>query len=364
MLVRDAVAALESLAPLRLAASWDNVGLLAGDPDAAVTRVLAAIDLTADVAREAEREGCDLIVAYHPPIFQPLKRVLAGTPVYETVRRGAAIFSPHTALDVAEGGTSDVLADAAGMGKARGPLRAADERPAKTIKLVVFVPAEAVARVSEALFAAGAGRIGDYSSCSFRASGQGTFFGEAGTNPRVGERGRLEVVDELRLETVVPLARVAEVVAALRASHPYEEPAFDLVRLATPPEAAGIGRVGPIDRAPRLEVVSRIKRALGLAHVLVAGPTEGDASRVAVCPGACGDLLDAAIQQGADVYLTGELRHHDALRAAARGLTVVCTLHSASERAGLGRFVARAAERLPGLPFVTSRADAEPFAVR
>jgi dinuclear metal center YbgI/SA1388 family protein len=362
MKVADLVRAMESLAPLAHAEEWDNVGLLAGDPGQPLTRALVAIDCTRAVIDEAAAKSCDAIVAYHPPLFKAMSRVVAPNVIFDLVRRGIAVYSPHTALDAAEGGTNDVLADAIGLAT-RAPLRPSAAKDGE-YKLVTFVPAEALTRVSDALFEAGAGRIGDYRSCSFRAPGQGTFFGEAGTNPTVGSAGRLETVEEIRLETVVPIARVAAVVRALRGAHPYEEPAFDLVRLATAPSARGMGRVGELASAvDRAALIARVKERLGVPHVLVAGPHAGTVTRAAVCAGAAGELLDAAIKQGAQVVVCGELRHHDALRAAGAGVTVICALHSNSERITLPPLARRLAERLPGVEVVVSDVDRDPFTV-
>jgi dinuclear metal center YbgI/SA1388 family protein len=360
MNVADLVRAMEAIAPTHLAAAWDNVGLLVGDEASALSRVLLAVDCTSAVVAEAVREQCQAIVAYHPPIFKPTKRLVAGSVPYEIVRANVAVYSPHTAIDAAAGGTNDLLADSVAM-LDRLPLRPVDA-PEDEVKLVTFLPEEHLETVSRALFVAGAGRIGDYSSCSFRASGTGTFFGEEGTHPVVGEAGRFEEAREVRLETVVPCARVADVVAALRRSHPYEEPAFDLVRLAPRPSPVGYGRVGLVQSAPARMVVDRIKRALGLSHVLVAGPLDREVHRVAVCAGSGGDLLDDALLSGAQLFLTGELRHHDALRGASAGLTLVCTLHSASERGVLTALERRLSESLQGVSFVRSRTDQEPFA--
>jgi dinuclear metal center YbgI/SA1388 family protein len=356
--------ALESIAPTRHAEASDNVGLIVGDPQQAVSKVMLTIDYTPEVAAEAGAEGCDAVVAYHPPIFDAMKRVVAGGLVFDAIRRGVALYSPHTALDVAEGGTNDMLADAIGLGPDRAPLRLAQTK-ANQYKLVTFVPETDAERVSRAMFDAGAGRIGDYRMCSFRSAGTGTFFGGEGTNPAVGESGRLERADELRIETVVPIAKIDVVIRALRAAHPYEEPAFDLQQLAAPPEGLGLGRIGsfsaPVERAA---LVERLKPELGIAQLLVAGPTDGAVTRAAVCAGACGNLLDDAIAQGAEFYVTGEVRHHDALRAARAGMTVVCTLHSNSERAVLTRLKGRLEDSLPGLPVLLSRQDRDPFAVR
>lgn len=363
LILGQVVDALERIAPTRHAQSWDNVGLLAGDPRLEVRGALLAIDYTEQVAQEREGLGCELVIAYHPPIFTPLKRVVAGGLVFDAIRRGVAIYSPHTALDVAEGGTNDVLCDVLAVSR-RSPLKLADTKSTQC-KLVTFVPQDALDAVSRALFDAGAGRIGQYSACSFRSSGTGTFYGEQGTRPAVGQPGKLEVQPEVRIETVVAIENISAVVEALRASHPYEEPAFDLNQLAAPPEGVGIGRVGQFDHpVERRELFDRIKRGLEIDHLLIAGPTEGPVSRVAACAGACGELLDDALHQGAQLYLTGEMRHHEALKAARAGLTVVCTLHSNSERATLRRLKQRLEEGLPGLACHLSRLDRDPFEIR
>jgi dinuclear metal center YbgI/SA1388 family protein len=355
------IEAMEKIAPTRLAEAWDNVGLLAGDPKQEISRALLTIDYTDAVAREAEQAQCDLVIAYHPPLFHAVKRLTAGNVMFDAIRRGVAIYSPHTALDVADGGTNDMLADAIGM-EARQPLRMIEPK-ATQYKLVTFVPEKAVEAVSRALFDAGAGRIGQYSSCSFRSPGTGTFFGEEGTNPAVGQSGKLERAEEVRIETVVAISRIEAVIRALRQSHPYEEPAFDLNQLAAPPEGVGQGRIGKIKSASRAQVIERIKRELKLDRVLIAGPMDGRIEKAAVCAGACHEFVADAIAQKADLFLTGELRHHDALEAARNGMTVVCTLHTNSERGVLPRLKERLFKELPDLSVMISEMDADPFTI-
>jgi dinuclear metal center YbgI/SA1388 family protein len=366
MIVADLVRAMEDLAPTRFAAEWDNVGLLVGDPASPLTGILLAIDCTPAVVDEARAERRDAIVAYHPPIFAPQKRCVAGSVAYAAARAGIAIYTPHTALDVADGGTNDVLADAVGITDRR-PLRLVE--PDRALKLVTFVPADRVAPLNEALFAAGAGVIGRYSSCSFRSPGTGTFFGEEGADPAVGKAGRLEEAPEVRVEMVVPASRSAAVVRALRSMHPYEEPAFDLIPLEAPPAGLGpragrgMGRVGSVSPVDASALVDRVKRELGVKHVLVAGNRERVVSRVAVCAGSGGDFVPDAIDANVGLLLTGELRHHDALRAVHGGLVVVCALHSASERPALATLAAALTARLTGVGVSISRADREPFEV-
>jgi dinuclear metal center YbgI/SA1388 family protein len=357
--VADLVRAMEDIAPPSFAASWDNVGLIVGDPEAPLDRVVLAIDCTAAVLLEVTRGGANALVAYHPPIFRAQKRFTAESVAFRAARAGVAVYSPHTALDVAPGGTNDALADAIGMTD-RAPLRPGEAAGAE-VKLVTFVPAEQVEAVSDAVFAAGAGRIGKYSSCSFRGTGVGTFYGEEGAQPVIGRAGRLEQAPEVRLETVVPTARIRDVVRALRSAHPYEEPAFDLVRLAPAPAPRGLGLVGRIPRATVLVVVDRVKDSLGVRNLLATGALDREITRVAVCAGSAGELVGDAMAAGAELLLTGELRHHDALAALAAGLSVICTRHSTSERLALAPLARKLEAALPGVSIFASTADAEPF---
>ncbi len=366
MILSQLTAALEEIAPTSLAESWDNVGLLVGDPKQDISGVMLTIDYTRAVAAEAAARKCDLIVAYHPPIFETLKRLKPDSLIVDAIRRGVAIYSPHTALDVVKGGTNDVLADALGLTD-RKALKA-PEGKATHYKLATFVPQEALERVSQAVFEVGAGVIGNYSSCSFQTGGTGTFFGDAESKPAVGQSGKLERAAEIRFETLVPIGKAELVIAALRKSHPYEEPAFDLNVLAptqgTDARSVGLGLIGSLPTTPVATIAGRLKSELGLAHLLIAGPIDAVVSRAAICAGSGGIFLDDAIAGEAQLYITGEMRHHDALKAAELGMTVICTLHSNSERAILGRLKTRL-EKISGIPPIhVSTADRDPFSVR
>ncbi len=269
MELREVLVHLEELAPLRYAESWDNVGLLVGDPDAKVTKVLVTVDYSTAVAEEARAKNVELVVAYHPPMFAAVKRVPHEALWADAVRRGIALYSTHTALDVATGGTNDFLADACGVAdgqNGRRPLRA--------------------------------------------------YVGRAGS--------------------------------------PSSEP-----------DGIGLGRVGALSAGPVSvgELVGRLKPALGLDYVLVAGALSARVERVAVAAGAGGELLADAMRARADVFVTGEIRHHDALTAVRSGCAVIATLHSNSERAAVRAHASRVAERLVGISVMTSVADADPFTV-
>jgi dinuclear metal center YbgI/SA1388 family protein len=368
MRISEVAHELDGIAAESLAQPWDNVGLLAGDENASCRRVLLCIDLTVAVLAEARRRRANLVVAYHPIIFKPISRITARrTPVlHEALRAGLAIHSVHTAFDAAPGGANDALADALGMSASRRPLETVCAEG--QFKLAVYLPAGDLAAVAAAAFAAGAGRIGNYSQCGFRYEGTGTFRGGELTRPSVGRPLKHEEAPEICWETVCPRRRVSEVLAAIRAAHSYEEPAIDVVPLAEAPPCAGLGRVGLLKSpAPLKEMLQRIRRACGVKHVQLAKPSgvaDDEMMRtLAVGAGSCGDLFRKAIDAGADLYVTGELRHHDALAAVAADLTVVCVGHSNSERLTLAVLAKRLREAAPKLEVTLAKADCDPFVV-
>lgn len=376
----EVVDALGAIAPLSLAGSWDKVGLLVAGDGRPVARALLAIDVVPEVLAEAKALGAELIVGYHPLIFTPLERLdgatWQGRVAIDAVRAGIAVYSPHTALDAVEGGINDWLvecvAEAAGAGvvDARA-LQPAAAPGAGTHKLVTFVPAASADAVRDALAAAGAGHVGLYSHCSFATAGEGTFLGGSGTNPAVGEAGRLERVAELRLEMPFHKRRLHAVLEALRAAHPYEEPAFDIVALEPAPAGrrVGAGRIARLSKPCfSAELAESLQRMLACSRIdrtgtRLAGRSYPQAhSVIAVCAGSGASLLDAAAAQGATCFLTGELSHHDVLRAHALGLEVLLAGHTNTERGYLPRLAGDLATRLPGLECVVSTADRDPLA--
>ena len=364
--VADFAAAMEAIAPTRLAQDWDNVGLLVGDAQAALRRVLLCIDLTPPVVREAIEKKVDLVMAYHPPIFKPIKHLRAGDVgaealVFQCVRAGIAIYSTHTALDAAEGGTNDVLALLCGITTTE-PLECVEDGRDE-VKVVTFVPGEHVERVAEALFAAGAGRIGNYAKCSFRMDGRGTFFGDESTNPAVGKKGRLEFVDETRLEVVVPIRNLPAVNRALWSVHPYEEPAYDIFPLKARP-MKGIGRIGALPRAIALgRLAANLKSVTDAQCMQMVGAEKQIVDRAIMVAGSAGSLPFRAGLSERTVVITGEMRHHDALAIARAGATAILLGHWASERPVLKPLSERLSKSIPRVDVRVSARDFDPFHV-
>lgn len=358
-------AVLDIIAPPSMAQSWDNVGLLAGDRAAPCTRVLLCIDLTEAVLAEAMAGPCQMVMAYHPPIFRPIKRLLADSGetdaiVLRALTAGIAIYSTHTALDAAPGGTNDVIAGLCDLTEVE-PFEYSTEDSGQ-YKVVTFVPAEKVDAVAVSMAAAGAGRIGGYELCSYRSAGEGTFYGTQGTDPKVGRQGRFEKVPEIRIEMVAPRSRLPEVINALLRGHPYEEPAYDIYPLAGTPNF-GIGRTGLLPARTTLAGLADKLAAQTHSKVMtVVGNGKARLERAAVCVGAAGSLpLEKPRSARCDVVVTGEIRHHEALKLLRMGKTAVALGHWESERPVLQPLAARLAKALAGVQFKVSRKDTGPF---
>ncbi len=341
----DFLAALSERAPLGNAAGWDPVGLQLGDPAAPVARVAVCHDVTDPVLDALDAEPVDLLLAYHPLLFRPLRALVAGSDpggrAWRLARSGTGLAVVHTAFDVAPGGAADALAEALGLAGLSGfaPLHGPE-----MVKIVTFLPAEAADPVLDAVSAAGAARIGNYSHCAFRNEGVGSFFAAAGARPAVGRAGAQNREPEVRIEFVAPRVLEDAVLAALVAAHPYEEPAYDVYDRRG--DASLLGRVGTAPVGTTLEsLAARAASALGGPAPRVAGDPARVLERVAVVPGSGGDLVAQARAAGAQVLVTGDCSHRVARHALESGLALVDPGHAASERPGVARLLEWVAEQ-------------------
>jgi dinuclear metal center YbgI/SA1388 family protein len=362
--VVDLLIWLDRFAPRRLAESWDNVGLLWGDPTTVISKVMTCLTVTPAVADEAIEQGVGLIVSHHPVLFKPVKKIAARGDdqqamfLWKLARANVAIASPHTAFDNCEGGVNDHLADLLSLVEV-GPLRPS---PVRTeCKVVVFVPESDREAVMEAAFDAGAGRIGQYRECSFRTSGIGTFFGDETTNPTVGQKGQRERVEELRLEFVCPIERIDRALVAIREAHSYEEPAIDVYPLRGEPDGPGIGRVGKLEQAERLgDLTKRVARVLNSPATQFVGDPNRLVQKVAIACGA-GDDFVGDVRRNADVLLTGEARYHRAIEAEALGVGLIVAGHHETERPGVEHLARKIEATFPDLEVWASRLEANPL---
>lgn len=357
--------AIEKIAPLALAQDWDNVGLLVGDENKNIKNILLTIDITCAVVEEAKKHKTDLILSYHPVIWDGLKSITTSTEtahIVELIRSKISVFSIHTAFDVAAGGVNDQLAEIVGIETPK-PIGDYVENPQGShFKVVVFVPTDAINDVAEAMFSAGAGSIGNYSKCSFRSEGQGTFLPMQGAKPAIGSRGKLEKVNEIKLESIVPESKVPAVVAAMRNAHPYEMPAFDVFRHYDLEGKLGLGRVGKLKKPRSMaSIIENIKQVTGVKAIGIVGKEKRTVKKAAVCAGSCGKLISSVIAENCDLYLTGELKHHQALAAQEANLTCICLSHTVSERFALKNLAKSLKKHLNNVTIRLSKKDADPF---
>ncbi len=325
---------LEGIAPASLAEEWDNTGLIVGDPENDISRVLVTLDVDLDVVREAIGRKAQMIVSHHPVLFHSVKKLDFSDPemqvIRELVRNDICLYAAHTNLDAAKGGVNDCLAHALGL-KDISVLR--KTRHDALMKLVVYVPADHMQTVIDALFAHGAGQTGAYSRCSFISEGTGTFLPEEGTHPYTGKTGDWTHVREARVETIIPASRADEAVAAMREKHPYEEPAYDLFPIQGSNPFEGMGRIGRLEPCMGLrDFCTLVKSRLDAGHVVTFSNDNSTVKTVAVCGGSGADLIGAAAERGADVLVTGDMKHHDWLHAKALGINVVDAGHYYTER--------------------------------
>ena len=365
MKIKDIAERIEKIVPLKLAQDWDNVGLLIGDAQKNVKNILLTIDVTNDVVAEAKKLKTDLIVSYHPVIWDGLKKITSDGPsgiVHELIRSRISVFSIHTALDAATGGVNDGLAEIIGIEDGK-PIGDYVGNPAgDNYKLVVFVPIESMAEVSNAVFAAGAGAIGSYSHCGFSSDGTGTFLPLEGSKPAIGKKGKLEKVPEIRFETILPAEKLDKVVASMKKVHPYEMPAFDIIKLYSSQNKFGLGRIGKLAQPLRIEqIIQIVKKHTGAQAFGLIGSKKRLVKTAAVCAGSCGKLINSVIAAKTDLYLTGELKHHQALAAQEAGLTCICLSHTVSERFILKKFAKQLQKQLNSVTIRVSKKDKDPF---
>jgi dinuclear metal center YbgI/SA1388 family protein len=367
--VRDWLELVHGLYPPAQAASWDHVGLQVGDPGAQVARVLVTLDVTSAVVAEAAEQPDTLVLAHHPLLFRPLASLTpdtaSGRTALQAARQGVAVAAAHTNLDVAQdgAGTSDPVA---------GCLDLQDTRPLTTelreggrCKIATFAPPEAVEQVIDAMAAAGAGVIGEYERCSFRVAGTGTFRPSEHADPYSGEIGQDAAEDEFRVEMEVPRGRVGAVVRALHEAHPYDEAAYDLVPMIEGAEV-GFGRLGRLPAPMSLGAVAeRVRDQLPAPHLRFAGDPDREVRTVACAGGAGDSMIPAALAAGADVLVTGDLRHHVTLDALELGLALIDAGHHATEVAALPAWMRRlqagAERRGLAAPVVASQVATGPW---
>lgn len=324
---------IEKIAPCDLAENWDNSGLQIGDPQADIDKALLTIDVNLAVAREAAKNGAGLIISHHPLMMKPPRTINIRQPLGELIsfliRNNITVYAAHTNLDAANSGVSSALARRLGL---INPAVLRQTGILRYYKLVVFVPVGHEDNVRDAVLEAGAGWTGNYSHCSFMTRGLGTFKPLAGSTPYYGRAGEMEQVEEVRLETIVPAAVLKKAVETMLEAHPYEEVAYDILPLENSGTVNGHGRVGKLAAPmPFRQFAEVVKTALGLSTVCMGGSPDCIVRKVAVCGGSGADLWPDALQAGADIIVTGDVKYHTAQDMTAAGMNFIDAGHYGTE---------------------------------
>jgi len=316
MILQNLLDFFEQLAPSALQEGYDNSGLQIGNPHGVVSKGLICLDITPEVVSEAIQKGCDLIISHHPLLFQGLKRITGQTPTesiaMEVIRNNLSVVSLHTNLDKVKMGVNQALGERLGLKK----LRILEQQKGALNKLVTFCPATHAEKVRSSIFEAGAGQIGEYDSCSFNIEGTGSFRALSEANPFVGQKEVLHFEPEVRIEAIVPAWLLSRVVSAMKASHPYEEVAYDIYNLTNEYPEAGFGMIGEYDVAlEEQEFMEMIKKQLRLPCLRHSGFTGQSVKNVALCGGSGSFLMHKAIASKAQVLVTAEVKYHQFFEA-------------------------------------------------
>ena len=309
--LKQVIDKLESLAPLSLQEEYDNAGLVTGNPDREIDKCLICLDVTPEVIDEAVRGNFLLIISHHPVIFKELKRISEEDPtgiiILRAIKSDIALYSMHTNLDNIQSGVNRILCEKIGLSDCRilRPLKG------QLRKLVTFCPISHSEKVRTAIFRAGAGVIGNYDCCSYNVEGKGTFRANENANPFVGETNQLHFEEEVRVETILPAYLQNSVVEAMIAAHPYEEVAYDIYPLLNASPVHGAGMIGKLDgQMNEPEFLNHLKKVLNARSLRHSELTGRSISKVAVCGGSGGFLLEDAIQVNADVLVTADIKYH------------------------------------------------------
>jgi dinuclear metal center YbgI/SA1388 family protein len=312
MIIQEITHYLESCAPLSLQESYDNSGLIVGDVTTEVKGVLIALDCTEEVINEAIAKKCNLIITHHPIVFSGLKKITGKNFVerilIQAIRNRLSIYAIHTNLDNLIDGVNKVMADKLKLVNRKVLLPSQNQ----LIKLEVYIPKTHFELVRNSLFEAGAGAIGKYADCSFSHDGLGSFTAQDGANPHIGKVGYLHLENEIKLEVVFESFRQAEILFAMRKTHPYEEIAYNLIPLSNQHSYIGAGIIGDLVEEIEFEkLLEIVKNQFKTSVIRYNDSRKKIIKKIAVCGGAGKFLLKSAIHQKADIFITSDFKYHD-----------------------------------------------------
>lgn len=356
----------EQWVPLHYAESWDNVGLLVGDRTMQVDKLMITLDVTEEVVDEALKNNVNMIIAHHPLIFEGLKAInltnFKGKIIQKLIKHDIAVYAAHTNLDIVSGGVNDLLAEKIGLENSKVLHPMIEE---KLYKLVIYVPSSHTDVIVEELGESGAGFIGNYSHCTFRTNGTGTFKPLEGTNPYIGKAGFVERVAEDKIETLVKESQLHTIISKIESVHPYEEMAYDVFQLKNTGTSLGLGRIGTLNQSCTLdELLEIVKKAFHVNSVRFVGDRNTTITTVAILGGSGKSYINDAIKKGADCFITGDLSFHEAQDALAQGITLIDPGHHIEEvmKEGVKKYFEDKMAILPStIQVITSELSTDPF---
>lgn len=334
MKLKSFIKQIEKKYPLNLAYDWDNVGLMVGDYDSDIKKVMVVLEANESVLDEAIDENIDLIITHHPFIFSKMKKIISsdlkGRLIHKLIKNNIAVYSMHTNFDIAYDGLNDYFVDMLELNNV-GIL---DKTNSETLyKLAVYVPKTHLDKVRTALGNSDAGHLGNYKECSFSTEGEGRFKPCQGANPYIGEEGALESVHEVKIETIVPQKILGGVINDMIKAHPYEEVAYDLYKLENKGDSVGLGRYGKLSESISFRELGMIlKEKLDIKHLRVVGDLDEKVSKIAIVTGSGADMIKKAYKVGCDVLITGDMKYHDAQDTLDMGMKVIDCGHFDTEK--------------------------------
>lgn len=330
MKIRNIIQILDKIAPSLLQEEFDNSGVQFADLDEKINRILLCLDITEEVLEEAIDKKCNVIISHHPLIFQPLTKITKqdNPVIFKLFNHHINLIAVHTNYDISEQGLNDYVGKLLGLDKI-GCLNLSSE---KTYKLAIYVPEKYQKKLLEAFFEAGAGNIGDYSETSFTSTGMSTFKPMNNATPFVGKIGERELIGEVKIETVFLERNFKKIIETIHQNHPYEEPAYDIYEIIAN-SITGIGMTARLDKEQTLEAFSKkIKKVLGIPYLRITKANDKLIQTVALCTGSGGSLIDQCIKRQVDAFITGDIDHHEALKAKELGLNIIDVEHFYTER--------------------------------
>lgn len=364
MKLNDLIKKIENKYPLNLAYDWDNVGLLVGDFDSEIKKVLVSLEANEKVIEEAIEKKVDLIVTHHPFIFRKINKIntkdLKGRLIHKLIKNDIALYSMHTNFDIAFDGLNDYFMEVMGFENCK----ILDVTNSETLyKLAVYVPMTHEIIVREALGESGAGYIGNYSNCTFNSLGIGTFRPEDNSNPFIGEIGKIEEVKEVKIETIVPRSLLQKTIAKMIKAHPYEEVAYDVYKLENKGKSVGLGRYATLGKEADLQsLCEKIKLKLNMNHIRVVGALNTKIKKVAVVTGAGSDMVGLAKSKNCDVIITGDVKYHEAQDALDMNMCIVDCGHFDAENI-FKDVMKRFLDTIESVEIIRSEVNLNPFKI-